>query len=173
MKEYQTITEVSGPLVFAEVDEPIGYDEIVEIETPQGDTLRGQVLESSDGLVSIQVFEGTGGIDRNASVRFLGETMKMPVTEDLLGRVLDGSGNPIDGGPDIVPEERQDIVGAAINPTPEYPEEFIQTGVSAIDGMNTLVRGQKLPIFSGSGSTQRPRTPDRPTGDRPGGRRGR
>ncbi|MCU4740953.1 ATP synthase subunit B [Halobacteria archaeon AArc-m2/3/4] len=152
MKEYQTITEISGPLVFAEVDEPIGYDEIVEIETPQGDTLRGQVLESSDGLVSIQVFEGTGGIDRNASVRFLGETMKMPVTEDLLGRVLDGSGNPIDGGPDIVPEERQDIVGAAINPySREYPEEFIQTGVSAIDGMNTLVRGQKLPIFSGSG----------------------
>ncbi|WP_207586816.1 ATP synthase subunit B [Halomontanus rarus] len=152
MKEYQTITEISGPLVFAEVDEPIGYDEIVEIETPQGDTLRGQVLESSEGLVSIQVFEGTGGIDRNASVRFLGETMKMPVTEDLLGRVLDGSGNPIDGGPDIVPEEREDIVGAAINPySREYPEEFIQTGVSAIDGMNTLVRGQKLPIFSGSG----------------------
>ncbi|RBI63051.1 ATP synthase subunit B [halophilic archaeon] len=152
MKEYQTITEISGPLVFAEVDEPIGYDEIVEIETPEGETLRGQVLESSDGLVSIQVFEGTGGIDRNASVRFLGETMKMPVTEDLLGRVLDGSGEPIDGGPEIVPDRREDIVGAAINPTArEYPEEFIQTGVSAIDGMNTLVRGQKLPIFSGSG----------------------
>ncbi|WP_049921876.1 ATP synthase subunit B [Halopiger djelfimassiliensis] len=152
MKEYQTITEISGPLVFAEVDEPVGYDEIVEIETPDGDTLRGQVLESSEGIVSIQVFEGTGGIDRNASVRFLGETMKMPVTEDLLGRVLDGSGNPIDGGPDIVPDERRDIVGEAINPfSREYPEEFIQTGVSAIDGMNTLVRGQKLPIFSGSG----------------------
>ncbi|NKE37506.1 ATP synthase subunit B [Natronococcus sp. JC468] len=152
MKEYQTITEISGPLVFAEVDEPVGYDEIVEIETPQGETLRGQVLESSEGLVSIQVFEGTGGIDRNASVRFLGETMKMPVTEDLLGRVLDGSGNPIDGGPEIVPDQRQDIVGEAINPfSREYPEEFIQTGVSAIDGMNTLVRGQKLPIFSGSG----------------------
>ncbi len=152
MKEYQTITEVSGPLVFAEVDEPVGYDEIVEIETPAGETLRGQVLESSDGLVSIQVFEGTGGIDRNASVRFLGETMKMPVTEDLLGRVLDGSGNPIDGGPEIVPDDRIDIVGEAINPySREYPEEFIQTGVSAIDGMNTLVRGQKLPIFSGSG----------------------
>ncbi|ELZ22965.1 ATP synthase subunit B [Natrinema limicola] len=152
MKEYQTITEISGPLVFAEVDEPVGYDEIVEIETPQGDTLRGQVLESSEGIVSIQVFEGTGGIDRNASVRFLGETMKMPVTEDLLGRVLDGSGNPIDGGPEIVPDKRQDIVGKAINPfSREYPEEFIQTGVSAIDGMNTLVRGQKLPIFSGSG----------------------
>ncbi len=152
MKEYQTITEISGPLVFAEVDEPIGYDEMVEIETPNGETLRGQVLESSDGLVSIQVFEGTGGIDRKSSVRFLGETMKMPVTEDLLGRVLDGSGQPIDDGPEIVPDERRDIVGAAINPyAREYPEEFIQTGVSAIDGMNTLVRGQKLPIFSASG----------------------
>jgi len=98
------------------------------------------------------VFEGTSGIDQNASVRFLGETMKMPVTEDLLGRVLDGSGRPIDDGPEIVPEERQDIVGAAINPySREYPEEFIETGVSAIDGMNTLVRGQKLPIFSSSG----------------------
>ncbi|KAB1197425.1 MULTISPECIES: ATP synthase subunit B [Haloferax] len=152
MKEYQTITEISGPLVFAEVDEPIGYDEIVEIETPQGETKRGQVLESSEGLVAIQVFEGTTGIDRNASVKFLGETLKMPVTEDLLGRVLDGSGQPIDGGPEIVPDERRDIVGAAINPySREYPEEFIQTGVSAIDGMNTLVRGQKLPIFSASG----------------------
>jgi len=152
MKEYQTITEISGPLVFAEVDEPVGYDEVVEIETPNGDTRRGQVLESSEGVVAIQVFEGTGGIDRNSSVRFLGETMKMPVTEDLLGRVLDGSGNPIDGGPEIVPDDRIDIVGKAINPyAREYPEEFIQTGVSAIDGMNTLVRGQKLPIFSGSG----------------------
>ncbi|MGQ4556726.1 V-type ATP synthase subunit B [Halobellus sp. GM3] len=152
MKEYQTITEISGPLVYAEVDEAIGYDEIVEIETAQGETLRGQVLESSDGVVAIQVFEGTSGIDQKASVRFLGETMKMPVTEDLLGRVLDGSGRPIDGGPDIVPDERRDIVGAAINPySREYPEEFIETGVSAIDGMNTLVRGQKLPIFSSSG----------------------
>jgi len=151
MKEYQTITEISGPLVYVETDEPIGYDEIVEIEL-DGETRRGQVLESSDGLVAIQVFEGTEGIDREASVRFLGETLKMPVTEELLGRVLDGSGEPIDGGPDIVPEERHEIVGEAINPTArEYPEEFIQTGVSAIDGMNTLVRGQKLPIFSGSG----------------------
>ncbi|MFB6120069.1 MAG: V-type ATP synthase subunit B [Halobacteriaceae archaeon] len=152
MKEYQTITEISGPLVFVETDEPIGYDEIVEIELENGETRRGQVLESETDLVAIQVFEGTSGIDRNASVRFLGETLKMPVTEDLLGRVLDGSGNPIDGGPEIVPEERQEIVGAAINPTArEFPAEFIQTGVSAIDGMNTLVRGQKLPIFSGSG----------------------
>jgi V/A-type H+-transporting ATPase subunit B len=152
MKEYQTITEISGPLVFAEVDEPVGYDEIVEIETADGEVRRGQVLDTSSGTVAIQTFEGTGGIDRQSSVRFLGETMKMPVTEDLLGRVLDGSGNPIDDGPDIVPDERRDIVGAAINPySREYPEEFIQTGVSAIDGMNTLVRGQKLPIFSGSG----------------------
>jgi V/A-type H+-transporting ATPase subunit B len=152
MKEYQTITEVSGPLVYVETDEPIGYDEIVEIETPDGEVKRGQVLESSQGFVAIQVFEGTEGIGQDASVRFLGETLKMPVTEDLLGRVLDGSGNPIDGGPDIVPDERLDIVGEAINPhAREYPEEFIQTGVSAIDGMNTLVRGQKLPIFSGSG----------------------
>jgi Archaeal/vacuolar-type H+-ATPase subunit B len=138
--------------VFAEVDEPIGYDEIVEIELPGGEVKRGQILESEDGVVSIQVFEGTEGIDRESSVRFLGETMKMPVTEDLLGRVLDGSGNPIDGGPDIVPEERRDIVGAAINPyAREFPSEFIQTGVSAIDGLFTLVRGQKLPLFSGSG----------------------
>jgi V/A-type H+-transporting ATPase subunit B len=152
MKEYQTISEISGPLVFVETDEPIGYDEIVEIETADGETRHGQVLESSSDHVAIQVFEGTNGIDREASVRFLGETMKMPVTEDLLGRVMDGTGNPIDGGPDIVPEERRDIVGAAINPySREFPREFIQTGVSAIDGMNTLVRGQKLPIFSGSG----------------------
>jgi len=151
-KEYKTITEISGPLVFAEVDEPVGYDEIVEIETPNGDVRRGQVLESTSTFVAIQVFEGTEGIDRNSSVRFLGETLQMPLTEELLGRVLSGSGEPIDGGPDIEPEEEREIVGAAINPTArEYPEEFIQTGVSAIDGMNTLVRGQKLPIFSGSG----------------------
>ncbi|MFW6153423.1 MAG: V-type ATP synthase subunit B [Halobacteriota archaeon] len=152
MKEYRTINEISGPLVFAEVDEAIGYDEIVEIETPTGEVKRGQVLESTDKFVAIQVFEGTEGIDRDCTVRFLGETMKMDVTEDLLGRVLDGSGRPIDGGPDIVPEERRDIVGAALNPhAREYPAEFIQTGVSGIDGMNTLVRGQKLPLFSGSG----------------------
>jgi V/A-type H+-transporting ATPase subunit B len=151
-KEYKTITEISGPLVFAEVDEPVGYDEIVEIETPDGSTRRGQVLETTSDHVAIQVFEGTGGIDRNASVRFLGETLKMKLTEDLLGRVLDGSGQPIDGGPEIEPDKRENIVGEAINPfAREYPAEFIQTGISAIDGMNTLVRGQKLPIFSSSG----------------------
>jgi V/A-type H+-transporting ATPase subunit B len=152
MKEYQTITEISGPLVFVETDEPIGYDEIVEIELGDGEVRRGQVLESQSDLVAIQVFEGTAGIDRNASVRFLGETLQVSLTEDLLGRVLDGSGNPIDGGPEVVPEEERPIVGAAINPTArEFPSEFIQTGVSSIDGMNTLVRGQKLPLFSGSG----------------------
>ncbi|MDZ7746713.1 MAG: V-type ATP synthase subunit B [Halobacteriales archaeon] len=151
-KEYKTITEISGPLVFAEVDEPVEYDEMVEIETPNGETRRGQVLESTSTFVAIQVFEGTSGIDKESSVRFLGETLQMPLTEDLLGRVLSGSGEPIDGGPDIEPDEERPIVGAAINPTArEYPEEFIQTGVSSIDGMNTLVRGQKLPIFSGSG----------------------
>ena len=151
-KQYQTITEISGPLVFAEVDEDIGYDEIVKIHTEQGETLRGQVLESAEGIVAIQVFEGTSGIDQQASIEFEGETMKMDLTEDLLGRVLDGSGRPIDGGPEIVPDTQEDIVGAAINPySREYPEEFIETGVSAIDGMNTLVRGQKLPIFSSSG----------------------
>ena len=152
MKEYQTITEISGPLVFAEVDEPIGYDEIVELETPAGETRRGQVLETGEDIVAIQVFEGTGGIGQDASIRFVGETMKMPVTEELLGRVLDGSGRPIDDGPEIIADERRDIVGAAINPSArDYPEEFIQTGISAIDGMNTLIRGQKLPLFSGSG----------------------
>ena len=151
-KEYKTITEISGPLVFAEVDEPIGYDEMVEIRTPNGETRRGQVLESTSKFVAIQVFEGTSGIDRESSVRFIGETLQMPLTEELLGRVLSGSGEPIDGGPEIEPDEERPIVGAAINPTArEYPQEFIQTGVSAIDGMNTLIRGQKLPIFSGSG----------------------
>jgi len=107
MKEYKTITEISGPLVFVEVDEPVGYDEIVEIKLEDGTTKRGQVLESGEDIVSIQVFEGTNELDRGSSVRFLGETMKMPVTEDLLGRVLSGRGNPIDGGAEIVPEERR------------------------------------------------------------------
>jgi len=125
---------------------------MVEIEIGSGEVRRGQVLESTDEFVAIQVFEGTEGIDTKSSVRFLGETLKMPVTEDLLGRVLSGSGQPIDGGPEIVPDERRDIVGEAINPhAREYPREFIQTGISGIDGMNTLVRGQKLPLFSGAG----------------------
>jgi len=151
-KEYKTITEISGPLVFAEIDEPVGYDEVVEIETPDGEVRRGQILETASDHVAIQVFEGTEGIDTDSSVRFLGETMQMPLTEDLLGRVLSGAGEPIDDGPDIEPDAERPIVGEAINPySREYPEEFIQTGVSAIDGMNTLIRGQKLPLFSASG----------------------
>ncbi len=151
-KEYKTITEISGPLVFAEIDEPVGYDEIVEIETPSGDIRRGQILEATSEFVAIQVFEGTEGIGRNSSVRFLGNTLQMELTENLLGRVLSGSGDPIDDGPEVEEEKKEPIVGAAMNPyAREYPSEFIRTGVSAIDGMNTLIRGQKLPLFSASG----------------------
>ena len=151
-KEYKTISEIAGPLVFVKKTEPISYQELVSVKLSDGSTKRGQVLDSSDDLVVVQIFEGTTGIDRDASVRFLGETMKMPVSKDMLGRVLSGSGEPLDGGPAITPEKKLDIVGAAINPwARDNPSDFIQTGVSTIDGMNTLVRGQKLPIFSASG----------------------
>ncbi|MCL1984762.1 MAG: V-type ATP synthase subunit B [Methanomassiliicoccaceae archaeon] len=151
-KEYKTISEIAGPLVFVKNTEPITYQELVSVKLSDGSTKRGQVLDSSDDMVVVQIFEGTAGIDRNASVRFLGETMKMPVSRDMLGRVLSGSGEPLDGGPAITPEKKLDIVGAAINPwARDNPADFIQTGVSTIDGMNTLVRGQKLPIFSASG----------------------
>jgi V/A-type H+-transporting ATPase subunit B len=151
-KEYKTITEISGPLVFAEIDEPVGYDEIVEIETPSGAIRRGQILEATSEFVAIQVFEGTEGIGRNSSVRFLGNTLQMGLTENLLGRVLSGSGDPIDDGPEVEEDKKEPIVGAAMNPyAREYPSEFIRTGVSSIDGMNTLIRGQKLPLFSASG----------------------
>jgi V/A-type H+-transporting ATPase subunit B len=151
-KEYKTISEIAGPLVFVKKTEPISYQELVSVKLSDGSTKRGQVLDTSDDMVVVQIFEGTTGIDRNASVRFLGETMKMPVSKDMLGRVLSGSGEPLDGGPAITPEKKLDIVGAAINPwARDNPADFIQTGVSTIDGMNTLVRGQKLPIFSASG----------------------
>jgi V/A-type H+-transporting ATPase subunit B len=151
-KEYKTISEIAGPLVFVKKTEPISYQELVSVKLSDGTTKRGQVLDSSDDMVVVQIFEGTSGIDRNASVRFLGETMKMPVSKDMLGRVLSGSGEPLDGGPAITPEKKLDIVGAAINPwARDNPADFIQTGVSTIDGMNTLVRGQKLPIFSAAG----------------------
>ncbi|MFB6190754.1 MAG: V-type ATP synthase subunit B [Candidatus Nanohaloarchaea archaeon] len=151
-QEYQTINEVSGPLVFVEKTENIAYGDIVEIETPDGDVKKGEVLETSKDVVVVQVYEETTGIGQDARVRFLDQNVKMPVTEDLLGRILDGTGDPIDDGPEIIPEEERDIVGEAINPSSrELPEDFIQTGVSTIDVMNTLVRGQKLPIFSGSG----------------------
>ncbi len=152
MKEYKTITQVAGPLVFVEKTEPVGYGELVTITLPDGSARRGQVLDTSKDIVVVQVFEGTRGIDTSSTVRFTGDIIRLNVSYDMLGRILSGSGDPIDGGPKIVPEERREIIGAAINPyAREYPREFIQTGISAIDGMNTLVRGQKLPIFSGSG----------------------
>ena len=151
-KEYKTITQIAGPLVFVEKTEPIGYRELVSVRLSDGTMKRGQVLDTSDDMVVVQIFEGTTGIDRDATVRFLGETMKMPVSKDMVGRILSGSGMPLDGGPEIVPEKKLDINGAAINPwARDNPSDFIQTGISTIDGMNTLVRGQKLPIFSGSG----------------------
>ncbi len=151
-KEYRSITQIAGPLVFVEKTEPVGYTALAIVTLPDGSERMGQVLDSSDEVVVIQMFEGTTGIPKTAGARFLGETMKMPVSKDMLGRILSGSGKPLDGGPAIVPEDRLEIIGAAINPwARDNPSEFIQTGISTIDGMNTLVRGQKLPIFSGSG----------------------
>src|SRR5665648_1232860 len=151
-KEYKTIREISGPLVFVEKTEPVGFGELVHINMPDGNTKRGQVLDSSSDVVVVQVFEGTGGLNRECGVRFTGETIKLAVSKDMLGRILSGAGEPLDGGPRIVPEARVDILGAAMNPYARLPPtEFIQTGISTIDGTNTLVRGQKLPIFSGSG----------------------
>lgn len=151
-KEYRTITKIAGPLVFVEKTEPVGYGELVSVALPDGSTRRGQVLDTSKDAVVVQIFEGTTGMDMGSGVRFLGETLKLPVSMDILGRILSGSGDPLDGGPRIVPEKRLDIIGSAINPwARDSPKEFIQTGISTIDGMNTLVRGQKLPIFSGSG----------------------
>ncbi|MHB8584671.1 MAG: V-type ATP synthase subunit B [Thermoplasmatota archaeon] len=152
VKEYRTITEVAGPLLFVEKTEPVGYGELVQIRLPDGSMKGGQVLDTSNDLVAVQVFEGTAGINRDAAVKFLGETIKLPVSRDMLGRILSGRGAPKDGGPEIIPEKRLEIIGSAINPySRESPKEFIQTGISTIDGMNTLVRGQKLPIFSSSG----------------------
>ncbi|MBW3583410.1 MAG: V-type ATP synthase subunit B [Euryarchaeota archaeon] len=151
-KEYKTITEVKGPLVFVEKTEPVGYGELVTLRLPDGSAKRGQVLDTSDETVVVQVFEGTTGIDRETGVKFLGETLKLPVSEDMLGRIFSGGGKPIDGGPEIVPDEYRDILGAAINPySRQSPHDPIQTGISTIDANNTLVRGQKLPIFSASG----------------------
>ena len=152
MKEYKTINQVAGPLVFVEKTDPISYNEIVQIKLGNGEIKNGQVLDTSDDLVVVQVFEGTSGIDKQAGVKFLGDTLKLSVSQDMLGRILSGAGKPIDDGPDIIPEQKLDIMGAAINPYARGPPaDFIQTGISTIDAMNTLVRGQKLPIFSGSG----------------------
>lgn len=151
-KEYKTITEISGPLIFLEKTEPVGYGELVHINLPDGTTKRGQVLDSSADVVAVQVFEGTGGLNEESGVVFSGETIKLPVSKDMLGRILSGSGEPLDGGPRIIPEDRVDVNGSSMNPYSRMPpEDFIQTGISTIDGTNTLVRGQKLPIFSGSG----------------------
>ncbi len=151
-KEYRTITEIAGPLIFVEKTEWVGYGELVEVALSDGTRKRGQVLDSAKDIVVVQVFEGTAGIDRNSTVKFLGETIKLNVSRDMLGRILSGAGEPIDGGPPIVPEKRVEITGSAINPySREHPAEFIQTGISTIDGLNTLVRGQKLPLFSGAG----------------------
>src|SRR3989339_1916521 len=151
MKEYKTISRVAGPLIFVEKTDPVGYGELVKIALPDGSIKNGQVLDTSDDIVVVQVFEGTSGIDRNSRIKFLGETIKLSVSEDMLGRILSGAGKPLDGT-EIIPEKRLDIIGAAINPyARDSPKDFIQTGISTIDGTNTLVRGQKLPIFSGSG----------------------
>lgn len=153
LKDYLTISEITGPLMFVEGVEGVKYDELVEIETPTGEIRRGKVLEIASDKALLQVFEGTSGIDVSTSrVRFLGKGIELPVSLDITGRIFDGFGDPIDGGPKIVPEDRIDIGGSPINPyARDYPLDFIQTGISAIDGMNPLIRGQKLPLFSGSG----------------------
>lgn len=151
MKEYKTIKNVEGPLIFVEKTDPVAYGDIVEIETPDGKRKKGEVLDTSKDMVVIQVYEGTRGLGRDSKVSFKERAVKMSLSEDLQGKILDGTGEPIDGT-EIIPEEERSIIGNAINPySREMPEDFIQTGISAIDGMNTLVRGQKLPIFSGSG----------------------
>ncbi|MBS3164778.1 V-type ATP synthase subunit B [Candidatus Woesearchaeota archaeon] len=152
LKEYKTVTRVAGPLLFVEKTDAVGYGELVSIKLSDGSVKNGQVLDTSADLVVVQVFEGTSGIDREAHVKFLGETIQLPVSGEMLGRVFDGAGRPIDGGPPVIPEKRMDITGAAINPyARSSPADFIQTGISTIDATNTLVRGQKLPIFSGAG----------------------
>ncbi|MEE8167552.1 MAG: V-type ATP synthase subunit B [Candidatus Hydrothermarchaeales archaeon] len=152
-KEYTSVTEVAGPLMVVEGVKGVGFGEVVEIETATGEKRRGQVLEIAEDRAVVQVFEGTRGIDASRTkARFTGTTIKLPVSMELMGRIFDGTGRPIDKSPMIIPEDELDIHGNPTNPTArEYPRDFIQTGVSTIDGMNTLVRGQKLPIFSGSG----------------------
>lgn len=153
LKEYRTVAEIVGPLMLVEQVEGIKYGELAEIEMPGGEIRRGQVLEADHDRALVQIFEGSSGINiSSARVRFLGKGIELPVSLDMLGRVFSGSGQPRDQGPRIIPEKRMDINGFPINPyARDYPSEFIQTGISAIDGMNTMVRGQKLPIFSSAG----------------------
>ena len=153
IKEYKTISEVTGPLMLVKGVSDVGYDELGEIELANGQTRHCKVLEINGSDVLVQLFEGSQGMNlQNSKVRFLGHSNELGVSVDMLGRMFDGMGRPIDGGAEIIPEKKMDINGLAMNPAArEYPSEFIQTGVSGIDGLNTLVRGQKLPIFSGSG----------------------
>ncbi len=152
-KEYRTIEEVAGPLMLIKDVSGVTYNELGEIELKNGETRRCRVLEIDGSNALVQLFENSTGINlAESKVRFTGRQMELAVSEDMLGRVFDGLGRPADGGPDIIPDERLDVNGKPMNPAARmYPQEFIQTGVSAIDGLNTLVRGQKLPIFSASG----------------------
>ena len=152
-KEYRTIQEVAGPLMLIRGVEGVTYNELGEIELQNGEKRRCKVLEVNGSNALVQLFENATGINLdNSKVRFLGRSMELGVSENMLGRVFDGLGRPIDDGPAILPAQRRDINGLPINPAARnYPQEFIQTGISAIDGLNTLVRGQKLPIFSASG----------------------
>ena len=152
-REYRTITDLSGPLLVVEKVRDVRYDELVEIELSNGERRRGRVLEITTDRAMVQVFEGTSGIDvTETKVRFLGKVLTLPVARDMLGRIFNGRGEPLDDGAPIIPEKSLDVNGNPMNPfSRDYPSEFIQTGISTIDGMNPLVRGQKLPIFSGSG----------------------
>ena len=152
-KEYRTIQEVAGPLMLIKDVEGVTYDELGEIELPSGEIRRCKVLEVDGSNALVQLFESSAGINlENSKVRFFGHGLELAVSEDMLGRVFTGMGVPMDNGPEIIPDARVNINGLPMNPAARsYPSEFIQTGVSAIDGLNTLVRGQKLPIFSGSG----------------------
>jgi len=152
-KEYRTIREVAGPLILVKGVSEVAYNELGEIELANGEKRRCRVLELNGTDALVQLFEDSTGIAlEDSKVRFLGRQMELAVSEDMLGRVFDGLGRPIDNGPEILPEARMDVNGRPMNPVArKYPQEFIQTGVSAIDGLNTLVRGQKLPIFSASG----------------------
>ena len=153
IKEYKTIQEIASPLMIVKNVEGVTYDELAEIELPNGEVRRCKVLEVEDDSAVVQLFESAQGINlAQSKVRFLGHPLQLGVSEDMLGRVFNGMGEPIDGGPAILAEEHRDINGLPMNPAARaYPAEFIQTGVSTIDGLNTLVRGQKLPIFSASG----------------------
>jgi len=153
LKEYRTVTEVVGPLMIVAGVEGVKYNELVEIELQTGEMRRGKVLEINGSNAMVQIFEGSTGINlKGTKARFLGKPLEIGVSEDMLGRVFTGMGKPKDDGPEIIPDKRLDIEGEAINPVArDFPSEFIQTGISAIDGLNTLVRGQKLPVFSASG----------------------